>query len=38
MGYRHAVLFATEMGVRTYQRIGFRLSDARINRYLWRTE
>lgn len=37
-GYRYAVLFATEMGIHTYQRIGFRLCDARINRYLWRNE
>jgi len=36
MGYRWAVLFATEMGVHAYERIGFRLTDARINRYLWR--
>ena len=36
MGYRHAVLFSTEMGVSAYQRIGFRLTDVRINRYLWR--
>lgn len=38
MGYRYAVLFATEMGVHAYQRIGFRLTEARINRYLWRNE
>jgi len=38
MGYRYAVLFATEMGVHAYQRIGFRLTEARINRYLWRSE
>jgi ribosomal protein S18 acetylase RimI-like enzyme len=38
MGYRYAVLFATEMGVHAYERIGFRLSEARINRYLWRNE
>ena len=38
MGYRYAVLFATEMGVHTYQRIGFRLCETRINRYLWRNE
>jgi ribosomal protein S18 acetylase RimI-like enzyme len=38
MGYRYAVLFATEMGVHTYQRIGFHLCEARINRYLWRAE
>lgn len=36
-GYHHAVLFATEMGVPVYERIGFRLTEARINRYLWRS-
>jgi GNAT superfamily N-acetyltransferase len=36
MGYRHGVLFSTEMGVRVYERIGFKLTTARINRYLWR--
>lgn len=36
-GYKYAVLFSTEMGIRVYQRIGFRLTDARINRYLWRS-
>jgi GNAT superfamily N-acetyltransferase len=36
MGYRHAVLFSTEMGYRVYQRIGFRDCGVRINRYLWR--
>lgn len=36
MGYRFAVLFSSEMGVRVYERIGFRLTAARINRYLWR--
>lgn len=35
-GYRYAVLFSTEMGIPVYQRIGFRLTDVRINRYLWR--
>lgn len=35
-GYKYAVLFSAEMGVRVYQRIGLRLTDARINRYLWR--
>lgn len=35
-GYRYAVLFATEMGLSTYQRLGFRLTGARLNRYLWR--
>ncbi len=38
MGYNYAVLFATEMGVHAYQRIGFRLTETRINRYLWRNE
>lgn len=38
MGYRYAVLFATEMGVHAYERIGFRLAKTRINRYLWRNE
>jgi GNAT superfamily N-acetyltransferase len=36
MGYHFGVLFSTEMGVPVYQRIGFRLTGARINRYLWR--
>jgi ribosomal protein S18 acetylase RimI-like enzyme len=35
-GYKYAVLFSTEMGVKVYQRIGFRVTDVRINRYLWR--
>jgi GNAT superfamily N-acetyltransferase len=35
-GYEHAVLFSTEMGVRAYERIGFRTVPGRINRYLWR--
>jgi ribosomal protein S18 acetylase RimI-like enzyme len=35
-GYRYAVLFSTEMGIPVYKRIGFRLTDIRINRYLWR--
>jgi GNAT superfamily N-acetyltransferase len=38
MGYRYAVLFATEMGIRPYQRIGFRLTGKTLNRYLWRSE
>ena len=38
MGYRYAVLFSTEMGVRVYERIGFKLTNVRINRYLWRNE
>lgn len=36
MGYQYAVLFATEMGIHPYERIGFRMTDRRINRYLWR--
>lgn len=35
-GYQYAVLFSTEMGISVYQRIGFRLTEIRINRYLWR--
>jgi GNAT superfamily N-acetyltransferase len=35
-GYKYAVLFSSEMGVKVYERIGFRMTDARINRYLWR--
>ena len=35
-GYKYAVLFSTEMGVSVYKRIGFRMTDMRINRYLWR--
>lgn len=35
-GYPYAVLFATEMAVTVYQRIGFREVPTRINRYLWR--
>ena len=36
-GYNHAVLFATEMGISVYERIGFRLCDVRLNRFLWRS-
>jgi ribosomal protein S18 acetylase RimI-like enzyme len=35
-GYRHGVLFSTEMGQSVYERIGFRATGTRINRYLWR--
>lgn len=38
MGYRYAVLFSTEMGVGVYERIGFKLTSARINRYLWQNQ
>ncbi len=36
MGVRYAALFATEMAIRVYERIGFRLTGTRLNRYLWR--
>lgn len=35
-GYKYGVLYSTEMGIKVYERIGFRLTDIRINRYLWR--
>lgn len=35
-GFRYGVLFSTEMGQSVYQRIGFHLTETRINRYLWR--
>lgn len=35
-GYRYGVLFSTEMGQSVYERIGFRATGTRINRYLWR--
>jgi ribosomal protein S18 acetylase RimI-like enzyme len=35
-GYRHGVLFSTEMGQSVYKRIGFRATGTRLNRYLWR--
>jgi len=35
-GYKYTALFSTEMGAPVYQRIGFRMTDVRINRYLWR--
>jgi GNAT superfamily N-acetyltransferase len=35
-GYRHAVLFGTDMAVPVYERIGFRQIPVRINRFLWR--
>jgi ribosomal protein S18 acetylase RimI-like enzyme len=35
-GYRHAVLFSSDMAVGAYERIGFRGCGIRINRYLWR--
>jgi len=35
-GYRYAVLFSSDMGIRAYERIGFHDCGVRINRYLWR--
>lgn len=35
LGYRHGVLFGTELGVPVYQRIGFRSVNSTISRYLW---
>jgi GNAT superfamily N-acetyltransferase len=37
-GYRYGVLFSTEMGIHAYERIGFRMTEGRIDRYLWRNE
>jgi ribosomal protein S18 acetylase RimI-like enzyme len=36
-GHRHGVLFSTEKGFKVYQRIGFRDTGTRMNRYLWRS-
>lgn len=35
-GYKYAVLFSSEMGIKVYERIGFRMTNLKINRYLWR--
>jgi GNAT superfamily N-acetyltransferase len=35
-GHRYATLFSTEMGMPVYERIGFRDTGARLDRYLWR--
>jgi hypothetical protein len=32
------LLFATELGAPVYERIGFRHTGTRINRYLWRNQ
>ena len=34
-GLRRAVLFASEIGVPVYERIGFRLAGYKLDRYLW---
>jgi hypothetical protein len=36
LGYRYAVLFATEAGRSVYRRLGFRDCGVTINRYFWR--
>ena len=37
-GYRYGVLFASEEGLPMYQRLGFRLVDILIGRYMWYKE
>ena len=36
LGYRHGVLFASDLGAPVYRRIGFRDVGLGISRYLWR--
>jgi GNAT superfamily N-acetyltransferase len=36
LGYRYAVLFATEAGHSVYRRLGFRDCGVTVNRYFWR--
>jgi GNAT superfamily N-acetyltransferase len=36
LGYRYAVLFASEMGYSPYLKLGFKDSGRRVSRYLWR--
>lgn len=36
LGYRYAVLFASEMGRSPYQKLGFHDTGRRVSRYLWR--
>ena len=36
LGYRYAVLFASEMGYSPYIKLGFRDTGRRVSRYLWR--
>lgn len=38
LGYRYAVLFASEMGYSPYLKLGFQDTGRRISRYLWRAE
>jgi GNAT superfamily N-acetyltransferase len=36
LGYRYAVLFASEMGYSPYLKLGFKDTGRRVSRYLWR--
>ena len=38
LGYRYAVLFASEMGRSPYLKLGFQDTGRRVSRYLWRAE
>ena len=38
MGYRYAVLSASQMGQSPYLKLGFRDTGRRISRYIWRNE
>ena len=38
LGYRYAVLFASELGYSPYLKLGFQDTGRRISRYLWRAE
>jgi ribosomal protein S18 acetylase RimI-like enzyme len=38
MGYHYGVLFATDLSVSVYRRIGFQDCEVGISRYLWRNE
>jgi GNAT superfamily N-acetyltransferase len=37
LGYRYAVLFASEMGYSPYLKLGFKDTGRRVSRYLWRS-
>ncbi len=38
LGYRYAVLFASEMGRSPYLKLGFQDTGRRVSRYIWRAE
>jgi GNAT superfamily N-acetyltransferase len=38
LGYRYAVLFASDMGYSPYLKLGFKDTGRRVSRYLWRNE